>query len=100
MANHTTNWAHYSSYHVYRHLTIYFSSPVGHYTTFHTQASFGRNKIFSIPKNCICFFVLQLTRCVYAAILKSDSFVDQNYGPKTPFTFHMGCTKLVRRTWP
>ena len=42
VANHTANWAHYSSYHVYPHLAIYLGSPVGRYPTFHTLTSVGR----------------------------------------------------------
>ena len=47
MANHTANWMHYSSYHVYPRLAIYFGSPFGHYPTLHTLTSVGR-KSFSV----------------------------------------------------
>ena len=42
VANHMANWKHYSSYHVYPQLAIYFSSPFGRYLTFHTLTSVGR----------------------------------------------------------
>ena len=42
------NWTHYSSYHVYPHLGIYFGSPVGRYPTFHTLTSVGWKKSFSV----------------------------------------------------
>ena len=45
MANHTANWTHYSAYHVYSHLAIYFSSPFCRCPTFHTLASVERKSL-------------------------------------------------------
>ena len=49
------NWTHYSSYHVYPHLAIYFGSPFGRYPTFHTLTTVGRKKLFSMSKNGTAF---------------------------------------------
>ena len=38
---------HYSSYHVYPHLAIYFGSPFSCYPTFHTLTSVGLKKLYA-----------------------------------------------------
>ena len=49
---------HYSSYHVYPHLAIYFSSPFGRYPTCHTLTSVTRKKL------SVCVKMLSLFRAV------------------------------------
>ena len=56
VANHTGNWTHYSSYHVYPHLAIHFGSPFGRYPTFHTLTNFGRKKTFQYVLNMAPLF--------------------------------------------
>ena len=55
VANHTANWIHYLSYHVYPHLAIYFGSPFSRYPTFHTLMSVGRKKLLVCLKHGAAF---------------------------------------------
>ena len=56
VANHTANWTHNSSYHVYPHLAIYFGSPFGRYLMFHTLTSVWRKKAYQYDQNMVPLF--------------------------------------------
>ena len=70
MTNYTGIWTHYSSYHVYPHLAIYFGPPSRRYPTFLTLTSVGQKELFSMSK----------TWCRFRAVVKYIKYIsDLNF---------------------
>ena len=65
-------------------MAIYFGSPFGRYPMFHTLASVGRIKLFSMLKECSRFFELKHGNAFLVLAWCDHCYGDryQQYGPK------------------